>query len=91
MAQTWPLLVFAVLNSLSCHSEVRARDPDVEEEEATGLGERAQQMPSAFGTDHLATRDHRQHGTSVSMAPVGAPQNSVKALRERLHPSAHRG
>lgn len=87
MAQTWPLLVFAVLNSLSCHSEVRARDPDVEEEEATGLGERAQQMPSAFGTDHLATRDHRQHGTSVSMAP----QNSLKPLRERLHPSAHRG
>ncbi|KAI7796639.1 putative multimerin-2 [Triplophysa rosa] len=91
MAQTLPLLVFAVLNSLSCHSEVRARDPDVEEEEAVGLGERAQQMPGAFGTDHLPTHDHRHHSISVSMAPVGAPQNSVNPLRERLHPPAHRG
>lgn len=91
MAQTLPLLVLAVLNSLSCHSEVRARDPDVEEEEAVGLGERAQQMPGAFGTDHLPTHDHRHHSITDSMAPVGAPQNSVNPLRERLHPPAHRG
>ncbi|KAA0725160.1 hypothetical protein E1301_Tti005872 [Triplophysa tibetana] len=91
MAQTLPLLVLAVLNSLSCHSEVRARDPDVEEDETVGLGERAQQMPGAFGTDHLATHDHRHHSISDSMAPVGAPQNSVNPLRERLHPPAHRG
>lgn len=85
------LFVFAVLNALSCHSEVRARDPDVEEEEAVGLGERAQQMPGAFEGDHRHIPHDQHHGTPISMAPVGAPQNSVNHLREKLNPSAHRG
>ncbi|XP_051968302.1 multimerin-2-like isoform X2 [Xyrauchen texanus] len=92
MAQALPLLLFAVLNALSCHSEVRARDPDVEEDEAVGLGGWAQQMPGIFGTAHLTKpQEHQQHDSSASMPPVGTTQNSAHPLRETVHPPAHRG
>ncbi|XP_055031111.2 multimerin-2 isoform X1 [Misgurnus anguillicaudatus] len=91
MAKTLTFLMFAVLNALSCHSEVRARDPDVEEEETLGHG-RTQRMPGTFGTTHLPIpHDHRHPGTPISMASAGTPQNSANPIRERVHPSTHRG
>jgi len=66
MAQTVPLLLLAVLNSLSCHSEVRARDPDVEEEEAVGTGGRAHHMPVTFGMPH----GHH----SIPVSPAGSKE-----------------
>ncbi|KAK7122623.1 hypothetical protein R3I94_019664 [Phoxinus phoxinus] len=66
MAQTVPLLLLAVLNSLSCHSEVRARDPDVEEEEAVGIGGRAHHTPVTFGMPH----EHH----SIPVPPAGSKE-----------------
>ncbi|KAG1954703.1 multimerin-2 [Pimephales promelas] len=66
MAQTVPLLLLAVLNSLSCHSEVRARDPDVEEEEAVGTGGRAHHMPVTFGMPY----GHH----SIPVSPAGSKE-----------------
>ncbi|XP_051523989.1 multimerin-2-like isoform X2 [Myxocyprinus asiaticus] len=92
MAHALPLLLFAVLNALSCHSEVRARDPDTEEEEAVGLGGWAKQMPGTFGTAHLTKpHEHQHHGISASMPSVGTPQNSAHPSRETVHPPTHRG
>ncbi len=88
MAQTLPLLLLAVLNSLSCHSEVRARDPDVEEEEAVGNGGRAQHISGTFGTAHLPL-PHEHHGIPKPLE--GKPQNSASTSRETVHPSAQRG
>ncbi|XP_016124355.1 multimerin-2-like [Sinocyclocheilus grahami] len=88
MAQTLLLLLLAVLNSLSCHSEVRARDPDVEEEEAVGIGGRAQHISGTFGTAHLPL-PHENHG--IPKPSDGNPQNSVSSSRETVHPSAQRG
>ncbi|XP_051959376.1 multimerin-2 isoform X2 [Xyrauchen texanus] len=91
MAHTLPLLMFAVLNALSCHSEVRARDPDTDEEAAVALGGWAKQMPGTFGTTHL-TKSHEQqhHGTSASMPSPGTPQNSANPSRETVHSPTHR-
>ncbi|XP_016086775.1 multimerin-2-like [Sinocyclocheilus grahami] len=88
MAQTLPLLLLAVLNSLSCHSEVRARDPDVEEEETVGTRGRAQRISGTFGTAHLPL-PHEHHG--IPKPSEGKPQNSASPSRETVHPSAQRG
>ncbi|XP_073683807.1 multimerin-2 [Garra rufa] len=85
MAQTLPLLLLAVLNSMSCHSEVRARDPDVEEEEGVGIGGRAQHT---FGTAHLPLSDEH-HGIPKPLDDN--PPNSASTSRETVHPSAQRG
>ncbi|XP_050979886.1 multimerin-2 isoform X2 [Labeo rohita] len=87
MAQTLPLLLLAVLNSLSCHSEVRARDPDVEEEEAVGIGKRVQHISGTFETAHLPL-SHEHHGIPKSDDNA---QNSASHSRETIHPSAQRG
>ncbi|XP_026132153.1 multimerin-2 isoform X1 [Carassius auratus] len=88
MGRTLPLLLLAVLNSLSCHSEVRARDPDVEEEETAGTGGRAQQIPATFRTAHLPL-PHEHH--DIPKPSEGKPQNSASPSRETEHPSAQRG
>ncbi|XP_043109681.1 multimerin-2 isoform X2 [Puntigrus tetrazona] len=80
MAQTLPLLLLAVLNTLSCHSEVRARDPDVEEEEAVGTGERTQHISGTFGSTHLPLTPSE-----------GKTHNSVSTTKETVHPIAQRG
>lgn len=83
MAQTLPLLLLAVLNSLSCHSEVRARDPDVEEEEAVGARGRGHHMPGTFGMPH------KHH--SIPVPPDGTPQNSAPPSKETIHQPEKRG
>ncbi|KAK2876430.1 hypothetical protein QQF64_004782 [Cirrhinus molitorella] len=88
MAQTLPLLLLAVLNSMSCHSEVRARDPDVEEEEGVGIGGRAQHISGTFGTAHLPLF-YEHHG--IPKPSDDNPQNSASTPRETVHPSAQRG
>ncbi|XP_056325246.1 LOW QUALITY PROTEIN: multimerin-2 [Danio aesculapii] len=83
MAQTLPLLLLAVLNSLSCHSEVRARDPDVEEEEAVGNRGRP---TGTIEMAHLMEQSHQ----GIPMPSAGTVQDSAD-LRETVLSPARRG
>ncbi|KAK1794127.1 hypothetical protein P4O66_011027 [Electrophorus voltai] len=63
------LLVALLLNTMPCHAELRARDPDVAEGPTAGLGGWPQQQaPGIFRAAHWPI-PHGHHGTGRALQP----------------------
>lgn len=80
------MLLLAMLLCSSCLSDLRARDPDVEENEKAGL-------ESSFSTAHIPVSLGYEHLSRYGQldTQLETSQNPLPFLRESSHQPARRG
>lgn len=80
------MLLLAMLLCSSCLSELRAKDPDVEGKEKSGL-------KSSFSTTHILVPLGHEHLSRSGQldTQLETPQIPLPLLSKSLHQPAHRG